>query len=183
MLTPTIVVDENSAIGTGSLQIKPGPSEASQCSLRSGLSLSFLLQRLLLRPSLLLLLLLPILLQLLHLLTNLFLFLQKLTLRGCWRRANAVFRVASDQTQLPEAVRSKPMQSSGRPPDQRNIPSLNVNGGRSRQANAVFGVPPPLPTEQVHVQSSAFWLTNVSAASTTSRSVSHTNKNCCSLSR
>ncbi len=55
------------------------------------------LQELLLCPSLMLLLL-PILLQLLHPLTNLFLFLQKLILRGCSRRANAVFRMASDQT-------------------------------------------------------------------------------------
>ena len=102
----------HSTVWTASLQIKQGPSEASQCSLRSGLPSSFLLQRLLLCPSLRLLLLLPILLKLLHLLTNLFLFLQKLTLRGCSRRANAVFRMASDQKQLPEAVRDKPMQSS-----------------------------------------------------------------------
>ena len=73
---------------------------------------SFLLQRLPLCPLLLLLLLLSILLQLLQLLMNLFLFLQKLTLRGYSRRANAVFRMASDQKQFPEAVRGKPTQSS-----------------------------------------------------------------------
>ena len=64
----------------------------------------------------------------------------ELTLRGCSRRANAVFRMASHRKQFPEAVRSKPMQSSERPPGQKNIPSPNVNRGRSRQANAVFRV-------------------------------------------
>ncbi len=53
------------------------------------------LQELLLCPSLLLLLLLPIQLQLLHLLTNLFMSLQKITLSGCSRQANAVFRMTS----------------------------------------------------------------------------------------
>ncbi len=58
-------------------------------------------------------------LQLLHLLTNLSLFLQKTTSGSYSRQANAVFRMASDQ---------------------KNIPSPTVNGGHSRQANAVFQV-------------------------------------------
>ncbi len=82
----------HSTIWTGALLGKPmQPMERS-------LSSSFLHQELLLCPSLLLLLLLPILLQLLHFWMNLFLFLQKLTLRGSSRRANAVFRAASNQT-------------------------------------------------------------------------------------
>ena len=59
--------------------------------------LVFLLHELLLCPLLLSLLLLLILLQLLHLLTNVFLFLQKVTLRSCSRRAHAVFRAAPRQ--------------------------------------------------------------------------------------
>ncbi len=46
------------------------------------------------------------------------LFLQKLTLRGC-SRLFEVFRMASDPKQLPEAVRGEPMQSSERPPTEK----------------------------------------------------------------
>ncbi len=49
----------------------------------------------------------------------LYLFLQKITLGGYSRQPNAVFRMASDQ---------------------KNIPFPTVNGGHSRQASAVFRV-------------------------------------------
>ncbi len=38
------------------------------------------------------------------------------------------------------------MQSSAWPPTQKHIPSLTVNRGRPRQANAVYGVPSLLPS-------------------------------------
>ncbi len=96
------------------------------------------------------------------------LFLQKLTLRGCSRRANAVFRMASDPKTTP--------------------------GGRSRQANAVFRAASPPEKQSIFVSGLRptaiildavglfhklqfhllpFWLMNISPTSTTCRSVSH----------
>ena len=146
----------HSTVWTGSAN-QTEASEANQCSLRSGLPPSFLLQELLLCPSLLLLLLAD-------------------PAPAVASPGELVSTPAENNFRRLFEASQCSLQNGLRPKEH----SISNHERRSLEASQC-SLSSNLPLRSIPFYLLPFWLMNASATSPTSRSVSHPNKNCCSL--